>query len=318
MAQADIAISARGLARRFDHVVAVDGLDLEIPAGTVFGFLGPNGAGKTTTIRLLLGLVEPTGGTAEILGYDVRTHGGEVRRRSGVLLEHSGLYERLSAADNLDYYGRLWRMPPGARQARIVELLDHFGLADRRTEIVGTWSRGMKQKVALARALLHRPPVVFLDEPTAGLDPVASVALRTDLLALARREGVTVFVTTHNLDEAERMCDRVGVIRSGRLVAEGSPASLRALGGRSTLTVAGSGFDGALPALRARTDVAAASVRDGRLDIELVGDPPAAPIVRLLVERGAEVEEVRKGAASLEEAFLTLLGQPEAEVPLDR
>jgi ABC-2 type transport system ATP-binding protein len=308
---ADVAIRARGLVRRFENVTAVDNLNLEVERGTVFGFLGPNGAGKTTTIRLLLGLVEPTSGSAEILGHEVARQPTEARRLAGVLLEHTGLYERLSAADNLDYFGRLWRMPAVDREARIVELLTHFGLADRRTEIVGTWSRGMKQKVALARALLHRPPVVFLDEPTAGLDPVAAHSLRTDLLTLARREGVTVFVTTHNLDEAERMCDRVGVIRSGRLVAEGNPSALRSAGGRAEVVIEGSRFDGGVAALRARPEVANVDEIDGhRLEVELTGDPPVAPLVRLLIEHGAEIEEVRKGARSLEEAFLSLLEEP--------
>jgi ABC-2 type transport system ATP-binding protein len=307
----EVAIEAVGLSRRFETVTAVDGLDLRVNAGTVFGFLGPNGAGKTTTIRLLLGLLEPTAGSATVLGHNLATNAAEVRRACGVLLEHTGLYERLSAADNLEYYGRLWRLPMAARQARITELLEHFGLSERRGELVGTWSRGMKQKVALARALLHRPRVVFLDEPTAGLDPLAAVALRTDLLALARREGVTVFLTTHNLDEAERVCDRVGVIRAGRLVAEGSPDSLRGTAGAATLTVLGTGFEGALPALRARPEVSTADVTDHRLTVELTGDMAVSPLVRLLVQSGAEVEEVHKGAASLEDAFLALLADPE-------
>jgi ABC-2 type transport system ATP-binding protein len=165
----------------------------------------------------------------------------------------------------------------------------------------------MKQKVALARALLHRPQVLFLDEPTAGLDPVAAVSLRNDLLELARREGVTVFLTTHNLDEAERVCDRVGVIRGGRLVAEGTPGELRAGRGRPTVTITGSGFDGAGRALLARPEVATVDVGDGVLHVELTGEVPVAPLVRLIVERGGAVEEVRKGAASLEDAFLALL-----------
>jgi ABC-2 type transport system ATP-binding protein len=309
MERASPAIRAEGLTRRFGTVTAVDDLHLDVPAGSVFGFLGPNGAGKTTTIRLLLGLLEPTAGRAQVLGHDVATQGAEVRRACGVLLEHTGLYERLSAADNLDFYGRLWRIPKPQRDARSVELLEHFGLADRRHELVGTWSRGMKQKVALARALLHRPRVVFLDEPTAGLDPVAAVALRTDLLTLARREGVTVFVTTHNLDEAERVCDRVGVIRAGRLVGEGTPEELREGAGRPTVTVEGHNLDGAVARLAARPDVATVRLEEGgnRLVVELAAETPVAPLVRLLVESGADVEEVHKGAATLEDAFLALL-----------
>ena len=272
MAEA-IAIRAAGLTRHFETVTAVDDLTLEVPAGTVFGFLGPNGAGKTTTIRMLLGLLEATTGEASVLGHDSQRDGDAVRRRCGVLLEHAGLYERLSAADNLEFFARLWHIPVADRQQRIIELLAHFSLAERRDEIVNTWSRGMKQKLALARALLHRPQVIFLDEPTAGLDPVAAASLRTDLLDLARRETVTVFITTHNLDEAERMCDRVGVIRSGRLIAEGPPDTLRQ-GTARTVTVDGSGFGPALDALRRLPEVATVQAENGQLRVELTSDAP--------------------------------------------
>ncbi len=307
----EVAIRAVGLTRRFDTVTAVDALDLEVQTGTVFGFLGPNGAGKTTTIRLLLGLLEPTTGHASVLGHDAIVEGELVRRQCGVLLEHAGLYERLSATDNLEYFGRLWHLPAVERQDRIIELLGHFGLVERRDELVGTWSRGMKQKLALARALLHRPPVVFLDEPTAGLDPVAAAGLRTDLLDLARREHVTVFITTHNLDEAERMCDRVGVIRNGRLIAEGPPDDLRH-GSARTVTIEGSGFGPALDALRALPEVASVEAHNGQLQIELTSAASVAPLVRLLVAAGADIEEIQKGAGSLEAAFLALLEAPEA------
>jgi len=202
----ETAIRIENLTRDFETVRAVDSLSLEVPAGIIFGFLGPNGAGKTTTINLLLGLLEPTEGRAEVLGFDTRTQPDEVRTRSGALLEHPGVYEQLSAEDNLEFYGRIWRMPAAERKARIKELLTHMGVWERRKERVGTWSKGMKQKLALARAMLHRPALVFLDEPTAGLDVVAAATVRDDLEALAAREGVTVFLTTHNMAEAERLC----------------------------------------------------------------------------------------------------------------
>src|SRR6476659_11368683 len=154
-------------------VKAVDDLSLEVPAGIVFGFLGPNGAGKTTTIHLLLGLLEPTKGRASVLGFDTRTQADEIRARSGALLEFAGLYERMSAEDNLDFYGRIYHIPAHERRARSKELLTHLDLWDRRKDAVGKWSRGMKQKLAVARALFHHPPLIFLDEPTAGFDPVA-------------------------------------------------------------------------------------------------------------------------------------------------
>jgi len=308
------AIRTRSLGRRFGAVQAVDNLALEIPAGTVFGFLGPNGAGKTTTIRLLLGLLEPSTGHAEVLGFDTRTQGDAVRAGSGALLEFNGLYERLSAEDNLDFYGRVWHMRKADRQARIRGLLGDMGLWERRKEAVGTWSRGMKQKLAVARTLFHHPQLVFLDEPTAGLDPVAAAALRDDLAALASREGVTIFLTTHNLTEAEKLCQRVGVINKGRLLAVGTLEELRARNEAPRLEVTGQGFSETLLAgLRARPEVRNVSQSDWTLTIELKYPVPTAPLVRLLVESGAEVEEAHKVKASLEDLFLTLVEEEGAK-----
>jgi ABC-2 type transport system ATP-binding protein len=230
-----IAVRVKGLTRCFSSVRALDDLTIDVPAGVVFGFLGPNGAGKTTAIRLLLNLIEPTSGTAEVLGFDTRTEGHEIRARCGALLEHSGLYERLSAEDNLRFYGRIARMTEHDVEHRIKQLLTQMDLWDRRREAVVKWSRGMKQKLAIARAVLHRPGLVFLDEPTAGLDPVAANGLRRDLAALVSQQGATIFLTTHNMAEAEKLCDLVAVIRQGKLVTVGPPAELRARGGQSSL-----------------------------------------------------------------------------------
>jgi len=303
-----LAIRTENLTRDFDTVRAVDGLSLQIPQGIVFGFLGPNGSGKTTTIRLLLGLLEPTGGQAEVLGFDTRTQAGAIRERAGALLEHHGLYERLSAEDNLEFYGRINRIPKAQRQARIRELLMDLRLWERRKESVGTWSRGMKQKLAMARVLLHRPPLIFLDEPTAGLDPIAAVALRGDLEALAAREGVTVFLTTHNLTEAEKLCGLVGVIRQGKLLAVGHPDALRAQTGGPMVEMVGRGFnDEALNLLRARPEVVGVERQNGHLSVALQDGAQVAPLVSLVVSAGAQVEEIRKGTASLEEVFVTLM-----------
>ena len=194
------------LTRDFGRVRAVDDLSLEVPAGIIFGFLGPNGSGKTTTIHLLLGLPEPTTGRAEVLGFDTNTQADEIRARAGALLEHDGLYEQMTAEDNLEFYGRVNRMPSVERQTRIKDLLTQMNVWDRRKERIGKWSRGMKQKLAVARDLMHHPRVLFLDEPTAGLDVVAAAALRDDLANLTAREGVTVFLSTHNMAEAEKLC----------------------------------------------------------------------------------------------------------------
>ncbi len=304
-----IATRTDDLSRDFGNVRAVDGLTLEVPSGIVFGFLGPNGSGKTTTIRLLLGLIQPTGGRASVLGIDTRRDADGVRARCGALLEHPGLYERLSAEENLDYYARIWRLSAAERKARVRSLLQGIGLWERRTETVGTGSRGMKQKLAVARALVHRPELLFLDEPTAGLDPVASAALREDLARLAGDEGVTVFLNTHNLPEAEKLCAQIGVIRYGRLLVVAPPGELRERMGGNRLTVSGEGITtGLLALLRAQAGVLDAAIdADGRLAVQLSAQTPTPPIVTMLVENGVQVGEVHRGAADLEAAFLSLM-----------
>jgi ABC-2 type transport system ATP-binding protein len=312
----EIAIRSERLTRHFKTpgdpdrrlIRAVDSLSLEVPAGTIFGFLGPNGAGKTTTIRLLLGLLEPTAGHANVLGYDTRTQPQEIRARTGALLEDSGVYEHLTVEDNLEYYGRIYRLPPPLRQARIQELLEQMGLWERRKDQAGTLSKGMQQKLALARALLHQPSLVLLDEPTAGLDVPSAAAVRDDLTAMVEREGTTVFLTTHNMAEAEKLCSQVAVIREGQLVAVGHPDQLRARSGGPRLEVVGRGFgDQALGLLRAHPRVIAATTQNGHLAIDLRQDAETAPLVSLLVQAGVQVEEVRRGKASLEDVFLTLM-----------
>lgn len=302
------AIETTELSRRFGQLVAVNRVTLHVPRGAIFGFLGPNGAGKTTMIRLLLGLLAPSAGSASVLGFDTRKQADAIRQRTGALLEHPGIYERLSALDNLEFYGRVWRMPPAQRAARIKELLGELGLWDRRREIAGAWSRGMKQKLAVARALLHRPELLFLDEPTAGLDPVAAAALHDDLASLANSQGVTVFLTTHNLAEADKLCSLVGVIRQGQLLAVDSPALLRARMSQPRVAINGEGFsEHALSLVRTLPEVTSVEVADGRLLLNLRPAVRTAPIVAALVGAGVQIEEVVKDKASLEEVFLTLV-----------
>lgn len=310
-----LAIQAEGLVRDFGRIRALDHLSLDVPTGIVFGFLGPNGAGKTTAIRAFLGLVEPTAGSARVLGFDTRRESDRIRERSGALLEHHGLYERLTAEQNLDFAGRVWHMPPGERRARAKELLSQFGLWDRRHEAAGKWSRGMKQKLAVARAVFHRPPLVFLDEPTAGLDPVASAALRDDLASLSSGQGVTVFLTTHNLVEAERLCDLVGVIRRGRLAALGPPEALRPRDS-SVVHVSGAGLtDAHVAAVQGIDGVLAVSLSNGVLTVRLREGATAAPVVTLLVGRGVAIDEVRRDRPSLEETFLELVSEDPGGTP---
>jgi ABC-2 type transport system ATP-binding protein len=300
------AVSTRDLTCRLGDVRAVDGLSVEVPAGSIFGFLGPNGAGKTTTIRLLLGLLEPTGGDARVLGHDVRHESAAIRRRAGVVLENHGLSENLPAIDNLEFAGRVWRIPPDERRERSRELLDRLGLWERRTEPVGDWSRGMKQRLAYARSVLHRPDIVFLDEPTNGLDPVAAAELRSDLESLVREEGVTVFLTTHNLAEAERVCDEIAVIHRGRLRTAGSPDELRRrLRGHEIEIRATRLAGGVVRGLEGRAGTEVVSREDGRLRLRLTNPEDVPDLVRHLVESGVKLEEVRQAPADLEEVFLS-------------
>ena len=302
-----LAIQTIDLQRDFREIHAVDKINLNIPSGTVFGFLGPNGAGKTTTIRLLLGLLEPSGGQASVLGYDVRTQSGVIRENCGALLENHGLYERLTAEDNLDFYGRIWRINRVDRQTRIFDLLNKLGLWERRKEVVNEWSRGMKQKLAVARTLFHRPRLVFLDEPTAGLDPIAAASLREDLALLAETEGVTVFLTTHNMAEAEKLCHYIGVIRQGKLIACGTPLELKSLRGTPRIIVHGSGFsENLITELSSRAEILSASLRNGALQIDFAGGK-TADLISMLVARGVQIEEVRRDSATLEDVFLKLM-----------
>src|SRR5947199_218373 len=219
--------------RRVKEIEAVKGVTFEIPKGELFGLLGPNGAGKTTTIKMLITLLLPTSGTARVLGLDVARDAREVRRRIGYAFGGDrGLYERLSALDNLRYFAELYGVEPREQRRRIDFVLDLVGLAGRERERVEGFSRGMRQRLHIARGLLHDPEVLFLDEPSTGIDPVGARKLRAMIAALTRA-GKTVVLTTHYMYEADELCDRIAIIRDGRIVAEGSPAELksRAAGG---------------------------------------------------------------------------------------
>ena len=308
------AIQTENLSRSFGTVKAVDGLSINVPTGSVFGFLGPNGSGKTTTIRLLLGLLEAEQGGAKVLGFDTRTQADEIRLRCGALLEHPGLYERLTAEDNLNFYGRIWHLSKSDLESRVKSLLSDMGLWDRRHEQVGKWSRGMKQKLAIARTLLHHPKLIFLDEPTAGLDPIASAALHEDLSNLAQREGVTIFLTTHNLSEAEKLCQDVGVIRNGKLLAVGTLDRLREQAGGPRVDISGTNFSAeALDQIRKTEQVIDVHPEIGKLVIHLKQASEVAPLINILVHAGARIEEVRKDNANLEETFMALVNGSEEQ-----
>jgi ABC-2 type transport system ATP-binding protein len=220
--------STGSVRRKSLEVEAVRGVTFAVERGELFGLLGPNGAGKTTTIKMLITLLIPTSGTARVLGYDVVKDAREVRRRIGYVFGgERGLYDRLSGFDNLRYFAELYAVPPREMRPRIAELLDMVGLAGRENERVEGYSRGMRQRLHIARGLLHDPPVVFLDEPTIGVDPVGARELRATIAQLVEA-GKTVLLTTHYMFEADQLCDRIAVISQGEIVAEGTPADLKA------------------------------------------------------------------------------------------
>jgi ABC-2 type transport system ATP-binding protein len=289
-------------------VTAVDRLTLEVNKGEVFGFLGPNGAGKTTTVRILTALIAPTDGRAWVGAHQVGQADTAIRQSVGILTEHPGLYEQLSAEKNLTIYARLYGVADLAGQVeRYLRLL---GLWERRREIAGGFSKGMKQKLAICRALLHEPRVLFLDEPTAALDPEASRTVR-DFVSELKTQGRTTFICTHNLDEAENLCDRIGVINHGRLIAVDTPANLRQqIFGRQTVIQLAALNDAALDAVRALPFVENLQVDDARLTVAL-SDPEAQNpvLVRALVQAGTDVQFVRELEHSLEEIYFSLMNQ---------
>jgi ABC-2 type transport system ATP-binding protein len=312
-------IKTQGLTKRFRgtsdkrfpngpaEILAVDHLDLEVREGEVFAFLGPNGAGKTTTVRMLACLVAPSEGQAWVNGRQVGAENDQIRGEVGILTEAPGLYEKLSAFQNLDIYGRLYGVPDVARRARIQELLTRLELWDRRDDLSGSFSKGMKQKLAIARALLHEPKVLFLDEPTSALDPEAAKVVRAFISEL-RTEGRTVFLCTHNLDEADRLADRIGIMHH-RLLQVDTPANLRlSLYGKQVSVQIKPSAQAYLSLVKGLDFVKEASAKDGSLLVNLDRPEEQNPVlVRTLVEAGAEVQYVTEVKHSLEEVYFSLI-----------
>lgn len=301
-----LAIEARGLGRSFDGKVAVEGLDLEVRAGEVIGFLGPNGAGKTTTIRMLAGLIAPTTGSARVCGVDVVARAAEVRRLVGLLTETPGLYERQSVWHNLLLFAELYGTDDPA--GRVRRWLERMSLWERRDDPAGSLSKGMRQKVALCRALLHDPAVVFLDEPTSALDPEAANVVRAIVDEL-RTAGRTVFLTTHQMEEADRLCDRIAVFRTSLKVLDTAEALRHKLFGRQLTVVLTHADDEHLRLVRTLAGVEEA-LREGERLVLRVDDPDrtAPEVIRALVMAGAGVRRVGEVRQPLERVYLELVG----------
>ncbi len=301
-------IEADHLTKQFGSNTVLDAISLQVSVGEVFGYLGPNGAGKTTTVRLCLGLLQPTSGQVWIFGGDPGQN-LPLRARLGVLLENSGLDERMTARDCLNYHARLYGMTdPGSR---IDYLLDFVGLWDRRADRVGSFSTGMKRKLGIARAICHEPEVLFLDEPSAGLDPEGQKMIRELLLELAAAKRMTVFINSHNLSEVQRLCSRIAILNHGTIRAMGTIEELRQREGRPMLEI---GLDPGSDAHAAGHELATAGLvthweaGDHQLRAELNGHK-SSDLVALLVQRGFPVAEVTNSARTLEEVYLSIVGE---------
>lgn len=298
-------IKANGLTKEFDGVVAVKNLTLEITQGEVFGFLGPNGAGKTTTVRMLTSLIAPSAGRAEVAGYRVGEQDREIRRHVGVLTEAPGLYERLTAERNLEIYARLYEVDDV--QGQVGRYLRLLGLWERREDAAGTFSKGMKQKLAIARALLHEPRVLFLDEPTAALDPEAAKLVR-DFVEELSKEGRTIFLCTHNLDEAERLCDRIAVFNQHLRVVDTPSALRREIFGRQVVIHLAHAADPYVSVLRKLDGLREIQAVDNKLVVSLEEPERQNPaLIRHLVEAGAEIQFVGELRHSLEDVYLKMV-----------
>ncbi len=305
-------IETESLSRFFGPIRAVDDLTFQVYEGEVFGLLGPNGAGKTTTVRLLNGVLRPSGGQARVLGLDPAQDGCRLRQQTGVLTETPSLYERLTARENLALFGALYGIPEMELSRRVARMLEEFGLTDRADGRVGEFSKGMKQRLALARALLHEPPLLFLDEPTAGLDPEAARQVTEMIARLSHREGRTVFLCTHNLTEAQRLCDRVAVMDRGRLLALGTLEELSRTLWPGLPVEIGLGApltDAAVGALRRLPGVRDVQHEDLRLTVSVTDENMVPAVVETLVREGARILHVVPRQPSLEEIYFAIRGE---------
>lgn len=304
-------IRVDGLTKKYEDRVAVGGITFSVNGGEVFGFLGPNGAGKTTTIRMLTGLSKPTSGNASIFGFDVRTDIVEAKRYIGVVPEISNLYEDLTAMDNLLFMGQLYGLPRNRRREKAEELLNTFGLYERRGDLFRRFSRGMKRALTISAALIHDPDILFLDEPTVGLDVVAARSLRT-LVARLRDFGITVFLTTHYLEEADLLCDRVAILVKGRIVDIGTPSELKSQVQREPAIDIG--FARAVPDAARRLSAALPGLRIIEADdarFRIYGGEPSYVLARALDfenDCGIRLETINTVRPTLEDAFMKIAG----------
>jgi ABC-2 type transport system ATP-binding protein len=285
------------------------GISFAVEPGDIFGYLGPNGAGKTTTIRIILGLFKPDLGEASILGEDISRD--EARAKVGFVLEADGLYDNLTGYENLHYYCQIYDVPQGQAEERIEEMLQLVGLSDRALDKVAAYSKGMRQKLALARAMVHEPELLILDEPTAGVDPTGQIEVRDIILNMAHKRGKTIFLSSHNLDEVQRICNRIALIDKGEIKLYGELEKLRREMGRRevvietgiTTTEQAKVLDGVLVELEALPYVKSCRREARKLHLNLDGTADVSKVVAMLSGKNIGVEEVRRGEVTLEEIY---------------
>ena len=308
-------IDTKNLTRKFGNLTAVDNLTLRVEDGEVFGFLGPNGAGKTTTVRMLCCLIGKTSGEATIGNYTIDKEEDclRIRKMVGFLPENVGLYDSLSAYRNLDFYGQLYEVPESKRKENIERLLKLLGIWERREDAAGTFSKGMKQKLAIARALIHDPQLLFLDEPTANLDPEASKTVRDFVIEL-KKEKRTIFINTHNLDEADRLCDRIAILKT-KLIAVDSPKNLeRSLYKRKTIIHLERVSNKIIDAVEKLSAVKNVRTSDNKLILDIDAPEKDNPeVVRTIVEAGGKIQYVTELRSTLEDVYLKLIREAQSQ-----
>ncbi|MBN1166250.1 MAG: ATP-binding cassette domain-containing protein [Methanospirillaceae archaeon] len=303
------AVTVSDLTKKFGDFVAVDNISFEIAQGEIFGLLGPNGAGKTTTISMLATMLDPTAGSAEVCGYDVRKNEDGVRKSIGIVFQDPSLDEELTAGENMDFHGRLYRIPKKTRLERIVELLDLVGLTERKDDLVKTYSGGMRRRLEIARGLLHRPQVLFLDEPTLGLDPQTRNYLWEYIERLNREMGITVIITTHYMDEADRLCKRIAIVDKGKIVALDSPEQLKRQVGGDVVTVFSPDYPEALASLNISW-IERIERYDGFFSIALSDvEEHLSELMKLLIQYEIAIRSVSIHKPTLEDVFLHYTGR---------
>lgn len=306
-------ISVQNVSHQYGHKLVLDNISFEVGEGEIFALLGPNGVGKTTTIRLLNGLLNPLSGNLQVLGLDPRRNGADIRRQVGVLTETPALYERLNANENLNFFGTLSGMPGSELKKRAEELLEFFGLSQRARDRVSTYSKGMKQRLALARALLIKPRLLFLDEPTSGLDPEAARQVHDLIRGIRKSDGHTVVLCTHHLYEAEQLCDRMAVMGGGRILALGSLPQLRAVAApelKVRFTFLKTVTDRQFQQLKNHSGIVALEKIGKEAFLAEVKDESVIPLlIELLVKMGSAISAVQPQLAGLEEIYFRLQQQ---------